>query len=586
MKPLLWIVTLGASLLVLAGCGGESGGKSAELDRLPAVLNGSTVDATHGDDDPDCGESGPTVWYRLERAQKGRIGIAFHAGGDLEATVCAMEKSVAGLASVKQDSTDERGNAGFDFDGNAGATYYFVVSQKPDSRAGTFRLNVTPIPRPGNDERASASAPMSLPSTMRATTAGATSDTLDPPCTEGAPSVWYRVSRAPSGQVVVHLQSEPNTETAICALKKVRSHLDTVGTGRTDDRGNASLAFRSKAGSTYYVVVSRPTAKSGPFSLTVQQPDKPHRPPGTVLRQDSGTGQLDPLINPQDAWAVPMEKGRTYRLTLVTRPKQCVSMAVYSIRARRFSTGVVAAKFDCAGTEFFAPGPDGGGTYPVLLSAGGEATSYQLFVNPVEPDDSGPGVAIESGTSVKGRVTPADPLDLYRFDVPGTSNVEIGVASKRYVDVELKDGDGDTIASPETNSIVERRLDTGTYYLAVERGAFASGYTLRVFVRYVTTTSLTVSGTSSVTIGPEDSVSINTATSPDPGLGVTEVQADFFDVATEKWVFRQLWEVDPGSSISFTPGAVGKWRVRATFQANDVASTSRTGYATIIVSTV
>lgn len=586
MKLFVLPAALVAVAFAIAGCGGQTTTDNISLEQIPAAVDGTTVNAKHGDEDPDCGQSGPTVWYRLQQAQKGRLGVAFQAGGDLEATVCAFQKSAGGLMPVRDKKTDSRGRAGFDFDGDAGSLYFLVVSQEPESEAGTFRLNVSPIPQPRNDEREAASSISTPPTTVQGTTVGATADPKDPPCTVDKPTVWYRMTPVEKGTLVVHVRADSGTRASVCALRKMRSHLNGVGAETTDGRGNASLSFVGEAGSTYYIVVSRPTAASGNFSLTVQHPDKPHLPPGSPLRKGTGTGHLDPLMNARDAWAVPMEKGLTYRLTLVTRPKECISMSVYSIRARRFSTGRVAADFSCATTEFFAPGPDGGGTYPVLLTAEGKATRYQLFVSPVEPDDSGPGVALESGTSTKGRVTPADPLDLYRFDVPNTSNVEVQIASKRYVNIEVKNGDGRTVWRPEANESSERQFDTGTYYVAIERGERASTYTLRVYVRFLTTTSLTVDGTTSVTIGPEDAVSLQTTTSPDPGPGVTEVQADFFDVATEKWVFRRLWEVDPGSAISFTPEAVGKWRVRATFQPNDVASYSRTGYVTILVATV
>ena len=460
------------------------------------------------------------------------------------------------------------------------------MSQDPESEPGTYTLDVKALARPRNDERESATRVVPLPASLVGTTVGATRDDRDPSCTAEAPSVWYRVDSARTERVVARLHAKRGIETGVCALKKVRSHLRVVDRDGTDDRGNASVAFKSGAGSTYFVAVSRPTPQSGQFALAVQRPDEPPVVPGKRLRRYSGQGHLDPLVNPQDAWAVNMEKGTTYRLTLVTSPDECVSMTIYSVRASSFRNGVVAADFTCGETEFFAPGPDGGGTYPVLLTARTKATSYRLFVSPVEPDDSGPGVAIESGSRVVGFVSAADPLDLYRFDVPGTSNVEILLTSKSYVDVELKDSYGHTIRALEPNTTTERVLGAGTYYLAVTPSEQGSRYALRPIVRFLTTTSLTVDGASSATVRPGEIVSLLTTTAPYPGSGVTEVQADFFDVATGTWQFRQLWEVEPGSAISFTPDAVGRWRVRATFKANDVASTSRTKYCAITVTTV
>jgi hypothetical protein len=584
MKPLTWLILLSATLAA-GGCGGQGPAASTQLD-VPAAVEGTTVDARQPEGDPLCGPSGPTVWYRLGRDEKARIAVGFRAGGDLEASVCALQDSPSGLASVKQGITDERGNVNFDFEADAGTTYYLAVTQDPESEPGAFTLDVKALARPGNDDRASATQISSLPSTLTGTTVGATLEEQDPGCVTGEPSVWYRVASTQGGRLVASLEAERGIETAVCAMQKVRSHLRVVGADSTEGRGNASLAFKTDPGATYFVAVSRPTRKSGRFSLTLQRPDDPPVLPGESLKTGTGRGHLHPFANPEDAWAVKMNKGTTYRLTLVTEPEQCVSMTVYSLRARSFKSGPVAAEFECAETEFFAPGPDGGGVYPVLLATQDEETTYQLYVTPVQPDDSGPGVALESGARVVGWVSAADPLDLYRFDVSGTSSVEVRLASRRYVDVVLKNEYGRAIRTPEPNATTTYVLDTGTYYLAVTPSDDASRYTLGLMVRFVTTTSLTVDGTSSVTIRPGESVFLQTTTVPYPGPGETEVQADFFDVATGKWVFRQVWEVAPGSAITFTPDAVGRWRVRATFFANDVASMSRTRYCSITVSTV
>ncbi len=585
MRIATWLTLIGASVLAAAGCGGQGPGSGARID-IPGVIEGTTVDAKLSDGERACGTAGPTVWYRFHREDKGRIALAFHAAGDLEAVVCAMRDGAEGPEGVTAARTDDQGNAGFDFDADVDTTYYLAVVQDPESEPDEYTFDVKALARPGNDERDNAALITSLPSTRSGTTVGATRDEQDPPCVEGRPSVWYGLTSASANRVVLRLQAQRGIETRLCALQKVRSHLRVLDNDATDRGGRASVAFKTDAGATYFVAVARPTRTAGRFSLAAQRPDPPHAMPGTDLRGGAAQGYLHPLANASDAWAVTMKRGTTYRLALATKPDECVSMKVYTLRARNFRAGVVAAEFECAGTEFFAPGPDGGGTYPVLLTTGGAETTYRLYVNPVEPDDSGPGVPLESSQRVVGFVSPADPLDLYRFDVPGRSSVEIGFGSKRFVEGVVRDGYGHTITHLEPNSTDVLELDTGTYYLAVTPGEYRSRYSLRVTVRFVTTTWLAVNGASSVTIAPGAAVNVQTSTVPYPGPGVTEVQADFFDVATGKWVFRQLWKVAPGSSISFTPDAVGRWRVRATFEANDVASRSRTKYCSITVSTI
>jgi hypothetical protein len=567
---------------------------ATQLDKLPAAVAGTTIGATSDDGDPDCAEGGPTVWYRLETVQKSRVSIRLHATGNLDATVCAVLRVRSQLRDVGADNTDDRGNAALQFDASARATYYLVVTQAPKSEPGTFQLTATSPPRPANDERVQAVTIGSVPATLRGTTLGATHDLGDPDCAIGAPTVWYRLGWNRSSRVVVRFHAGGNLDAQVCVFEvlgktapKAAQRLRAVADAETDERDNAAFDFEGRVGATYYVVVSQLTETSpGPFSLTVLRPDEFPAAPGDPLPIAGGRGHFDPLLNPEDAWAVPLRKGATYRFSLVTKPDECVSIAVYSPRATDFEEDAPAKDFTCAETEFFTPGPDGGGIHPVLVTAEDDATTYRLFVRRVQPDDTGPGVLLENGRRARGSVSGADPLDLYRFDVPRKSNVQVEVSARRDLGIRLLNADGRTVKRGEPNDKIVRVLDTGTYYVALSPDEKAARYTLRVLVRYVTTTRVTVDGSSSAKTRPGVAVSIRTTTDPEPGPGVTRVQVDFFDVATETWVFRQLWDVSPGATISFVPDAVGRWRVRATFGGNRVASRSRSGYGIIVVSTV
>lgn len=566
---------------------------AAAIDKLPAAVAGTTIGATSDEGDPECGEGGPTVWYRLDRARKSRVSIRFHAKGNLEATVCAVLRVRSELRVVGSDDTDDRGDAAFDFDGGPRSTYYLVVDQPPKSEPGAFGLAAASPARPGNDERVTAAPIRAIPTTLRGTTVGATHDAGDPGCTEDSPSVWYRIYWGKASRVVVRFNAGGGLDARLCVVELAREktrkqgqQLRPVTDEETDERGEAAFDFEGKTGTTYYVVISQLTAITpGSFSLTVLRPDEPPVPPGKPLPASGGKGRLDPLLNPEDSWGVPLQKGATYRFTVVTKPAECVSLAVYSPRARSFEEDAAAKGFGCADTEFFTPGPDGGGIHPVLVTADDEATAYRLFVRRVQADDVGPGVLVESGKRVVGSVSASDPLDLYRFDVARPSNVQFEVAARRDLDIRLKNAEGRTVKRGDENDKIVRVLQTGTYYVAVSPDERTARYVLRLLVRYVTTTKITVDEASFVKVRPDVPVELRTTTDPSPGPGVTRVQADFFDVATETWIFRQLWNVAPASTFSFTPDAVGRWRVRATFNGNRLASRSRSGYSTIVVST-
>jgi hypothetical protein len=557
---------------------------AAPIGTLPATVEGTTLGATHDEGDPGCAADGGTVWYRLERVAKSRVIVGFHAGGNLEATVCAVERVRSQLRTVASEETDDRGNASFEFDGKAGATYYLVVSQPAKSEPGPFQLKVSSPPRPGNDERAGAVQIGSLPAKTAGTTLGATHDDGDPDCAEDGATVWYRLARAPGSRVIVRLAATSRTEAIVCVLKAVGGQRLRRVAGDTDRRGNLAFDFDAESGSTYYLVVSRPDAsKAGPFQLTLLVPEKPPVPPGEPLPASGGRGSLDPLLNPADAWSATLLRGVTYRVTALTPAGRCVSVAVYSPRARSFERDEPVAEFDCGATRFFTPGPDGGGAYPLLVEAGERPTTYRLVVRAAEPDDMGPGVRLQSGERVFGSVSATDQLDLYRFDVTYTSDVRLLVKANRDLDIRLASASGGTIARGEPGVKLIRVLGSGTYYVAISPGERAARYQLRVLVRYLTKTGLTVNKAFSARVKPGVAVSLLTTTSPSPGGGRTRVQADYFDIAARTWVFRKSWDSAPGSVISFVPDAVGEWRVRATFYGTQVASPSRSAYRRITV---
>ena len=66
----------------------------------------------------------------------------------------------------------------------------------------------------------------------------------------------------------------------------------------------------------------------------------------------------------------------------------------------------------------------------------------------------------------------------------------------------------------------------------------------------------------------------------------TRVEGDFFDIARQRWVFRRSWDILPNSSVSFSPQAVGKRRLRATFNGTGLAAPSRSEYRELDVTSV
>ena len=311
-------------------------------------------------------------------------------------------------------------------------------------------------------------------------------------------------------------------------------------------------------------------------------PEKPPVPPGTALAASGGWGRLDALQNPADAWAVKMERGKTYRFGVFTAGK-CVSTSIFAPGATSFADTVPVAESGCGAMQFFTPGPDGGGVYSMLVKVGGQPTAYHAVVRLAQPDDMGPGLPLANGERRSNSVSRTDPLDLYRLDILAKSDVRVTVDANKDIGIRLLDASGGGMNTADRGVELVRTLSPGTYFIAIRVGDQTARYRIHALVRQLTSTSLTVNGTSSAKVKPGEAVSLRTVTEPTPEAGLTRVQADFFDVTVRTWVFRKAWDVKPGSTIPFVPGAVGQWRVRATFGGSHNFSPSRTDYRTIAV---
>ena len=214
--------------------------------------------------------------------------------------------------------------------------------------------------------------------------------------------------------------------------------------------------------------------------------------------------RVDPLYDQADAWSVKMERGITYRINLSpakgaprlasTRPGPVVRIqqACRLPRVRRLL--------------HVHPGPDGGGTYSLLVSApAGNAGDRRL----PPPGRSGParrpgaGYPADSDANVSGSLSGIgiDVIDLYRFDVSKLSTVQVDLTSSVGLQLALTTLDGTRIADTTPGSTLRKTLKQGTYLLAVSApGRVGGKYTLALLVRLVTKTTLTADGKAKVTV--------------------------------------------------------------------------------------
>ena len=224
-----------------------------------------------------------------------------------------------------------------------------------------------------------------------------------------------------------------------------------------------SFNFWGHKGFTYYLIVgqAQPSAP-GQFRLTVIAPSKPPVRPGVPLTAASGTGGSDNLQNPADAWSVVLKRGITYRVGVELPVGRCVRASVFAPGTRAFTLDQPVAVYSCGHVGFLTPGPDGGGKYSILVEEKrSEATPYRLVVLRNEPDDSGPGVLLSSGSRHVGWVSSVDPLDLYRFDVPQQSDTRLLVEARDNVGIRLTDSTGATVDQATHGTMLIRTLGQG-----------------------------------------------------------------------------------------------------------------------------
>ena len=115
-------------------------------------------------------------------------------------------------------------------------------------------------------------------------------------------------------------------------------------------------------------------------------------------------------------------------------------------------------------------------------------------------------------------------------------------------------------------------------------GRVGGTYTLALLVRLVTKTTLTADGKAKVTVPVGRPVALQATTTPAPGGGTVRLVLEYQDPLAG-WVYRQSWNVAPGSSVTFAPPAVGAWRVRASFFGTRGASPSASQLSTINATT-
>jgi hypothetical protein len=449
---------------------------------------------------------------------------------------------------------------------------------------------------PGNDDRGSAQA-LAVPSTVRGTTVDATTEPGEPSACSGATanSVWYSIAPSAARDLVVELDAAGDLDAVVDVFRRDRSQLTSLACAQTDRRGRLTLDFSQPRNAALLVRVSqRENSASDAFTLRVVAPDAPERPPGRALGAAGASGSVDRIANPDDAYAVSLAAGRTYRVHVVSR-ERCVTAALYPPRTTSFDGASPVRSFDCDDYFIYTPGPGEGGRYSIQVRAPRSrrgALPYRLQVARAGVDDTAPGLELANDTRVRGslRGSGADVIDLYRFDVrrPSILDLRLRAASSSPFNLQLVGEGGRRIACACGDvgaQQIRLRLKPGRYFTAVRsRGGADGRYVLSRLTRVITRTRVLVDGERDADLRPGQTATIGVRVAPDASGPVTVDVERFDPLAGWQFSTRFRRQAEAGSaSIEFTPPSVGRWRVRATFDGTRIAAPSGPSVASFTV---
>lgn len=179
---------------------------------------------------------------------------------------------------------------------------------------------------PANDARGAAQALGRLPASARGTTVEATLENaeLGSSCTPTKNSVWFTFTAPSNRPVLIAVDAAGDLDATIDVYERQRSQVTPVLCRNTNRRGAATLDIEASGGTSYYIRVgARENSADDRFSLRVVVPESPAAYPGRRLPRKGVRAAVDRLANADDAWAVRVTRGQTYRLNFVSSGGRC-----------------------------------------------------------------------------------------------------------------------------------------------------------------------------------------------------------------------------------------------------------------------
>jgi hypothetical protein len=548
---------------------------------FPATIAGTTVEATVERLDPqvsDCGRVEGTVWYRINTAPDGTIGLTARGAG-LSPVVRVYGLEASHIEEIECAAAGAGRPAQVSFEATRGASYLVLVGMRSGTPAKPFTLEAKLFLPPANDAVREAHPLRSLPAHVTGTTIAATSNDSDPEgCRLGGNTVWYSLRPRAGQRIVLKLHAEGTLDASAIVLQRVRSETDQVACGATSPKGDVVLVWDTVPDATYLIAVgTRENSKPGTFTLDVRAVQGRETAPGVRLPQAGVRSTVEWQSDPNDVYWSMLSAGKTYRIAFSSA---CARLVVRNPLGHTLS-------FGCSGYTTLTPGPDGGGRYVFEVTAPNRSgtVGYRLLALAAGRDDIGVGIPLANLQTVRGRLAPdrGDAVDLYHFvitDEVGDVRVRLGTASRDSISMSVLTDSGDRIASSNKQSTMS--LERGRYVIAIRGtpGTPGGRYAVWLVIRTPTITTIAFDSTE-LTMG--STVTPVVTVIPGPDMGWVTLQVDRLD-PLEGWVFHRTIRVKAtGGRIPWTPPFAGRWRIRASYLGSLRFSASRSEYVQLNV---
>lgn len=444
---------------------------------------------------------------------------------------------------------------------------------------------------PPNDARAAAQM-LRLPASVRGTTVDSTLETQELPstCDNTKNSVWYAFTSDTGRSIVIALDAEGDLDATIDVFERQRSQVSPAGCKDTNRRGSATIEIDATKGTSYYVRIgARQNSADAHFRLRIVTPDRSATFPGPRLPRKGARASVDRLGNPDDAWAIHVRRGTTYRLNFVSSGGRCATAELYEDE-NSFRNDAVQ-RLRCDAHTVFAPSANA--TYSVLVHAprgSRDRLTYRVRVGKARADDTAPGLRLANDAHVRGHLqgNELDAIDMYRFSVARPSVLRLGLHTGKDFDLRLLTDTGrriDCECGFAGSKEIERRVRPGRYFAVVRARDGAVGrYSLRRLARTITHARMLVDGGRSTTVGPGQGVTLDLSVSP-PVSGRASLLIERFDPLAG-WLFHS----NPRPTVAaghgrmrFVPPSVGRWRVTGDYLGTRTAAPSSGGTLRVTV---